>query len=337
MRHMNFKRILKRIFEEIKATGRIAKVTSICEALNTFIAKIDIQIMNRTGYRETNKFKKRLIKKHSTMMKYIENEYKEYLNNYDFKNVKLNDIDDRYRDKIWVCWWQGLEQSPEIVKKCVDSIIKNSGNYEVILLDENNYRNFVDFPDWIEEKRKKGIISRTHYSDLLRLEILANYGGIWLDSTFYCIGNKFKEYFSLPLWSIKRPDYLHCSVACGYFANYSLGCKVENRRVYAIIRDFFVEYWKNNDEIIDYLLTDYLIVLAQKKDKNVAQLFDGIPNNNPNCDELFKVLQEPYNEKKWNEIKKDTILFKLTWKQKFLKEKDGVKTFYGKLIDGELK
>lgn len=337
MGHMNFKRILKRIFEEIKATERIAKVTSLSEALNTFIAKIDIQIMNRTGYRETNKFKKRLIKKHSTMMKYIENEYKEYLNNYDFKNVKLNDSDDRYRDKIWICWWQGLEQAPEIVKKCVDSIIKNSGNHEVILLDENNYRNFVDFPDWIEEKREKGIISRTHYSDLLRLEILANYGGIWLDSTFYCIGNKFEEYFSLPLWSIKRPDYLHCSVACGYFANYSLGCTVENRRVYAVIRDFFVEYWKNNDEIIDYLLTDYLIVLAQKKDKNIAKLFDEIPNNNPNCDELFKVLQEPYNEKKWNEIKKDTMLFKLTWKQKFLKEKNGVKTFYGKLIDGELK
>lgn len=336
MGHMNLKRILKRSIEEIKATYHISKKTSVKEALNTFIAKIDIQIMNRTGYNEHEIFRKRLIKKHKTMMKYIESEYEDYLEQYDFEKIKLNDTNDEYKNKVWVCWWQGIEYAPEIVKSCIESIEKNTKEHEVILINEKNYKKFVSFPLWLEEKKNKGIISRTHFSDLLRMEILSNYGGIWLDSTFFCIGEKIDDYFKLPIWSIKRPDYLHCSVASGYFANYSLGCSFENRRIYAVIRDFLIQYWKENDEIVDYLLTDYLIVLAQEKCVYIKEAFNKIPNNNSNCDELYKILKEPYNEEKWNKLKKNTFLFKLSWKYNFPKENNGIKTFYGKIVDGEL-
>lgn len=53
------------------------------------------------------------------------------------------------------------------------------------------------------------------------------------------VRKSFEHYMQLPLWSIKRPDYLHCSIASGYFANYSLGCSYENRWAYAVIRDFY--------------------------------------------------------------------------------------------------
>ena len=53
--HINVKRIVHRISEELDATSRIAKVTSWRDAMETFRAKIDIQIMNRNGYKETEK------------------------------------------------------------------------------------------------------------------------------------------------------------------------------------------------------------------------------------------------------------------------------------------
>ena len=56
-KEMNIKRIIKRCLEELDATIRIAKVTSVKEALITFLAKIDIQIMNRNGHKETLKIK----------------------------------------------------------------------------------------------------------------------------------------------------------------------------------------------------------------------------------------------------------------------------------------
>ena len=40
-----------------------------------------------------------------------------------------------------------------------------------------------------------------------------------------------------------------------------------------IIRDFFFDYWKNNDTMVDYLIVDYLIVLAQKHDLEYKRNF----------------------------------------------------------------
>lgn len=333
--HMNLKRITKRSLEEVNATIKIAKATSIRDAINTFQAKIDIQVMNRNGLKEPPAVKKRLMKKHEVMLEYIEKMFADFLKQYDY-DQSIPECKSELRDRVWICWWQGIDNAPEIVKRCVESIEKNIKNHEITIITESNYKDYVQFPDFIEEKMKKGIISRTHYSDLLRLELLARYGGVWLDSTFFCAKPNIEEYFLKPIWSIKRPDYLHCSVACGYFANYSLGCTYDNRKVYAVIRDFLVKYWEDNDSIIDYLLTDYLIVLAQRHNNKIARMFENITPNNPCCDELFKILGEPYDENVWQKLKKDTVLFKLTWKHEFPKKKDGCDTFYAKLLDGKL-
>lgn len=333
--HMNIKRIVHRIVEEMDATKRVAKVTSWREALVTLRAKIDIQIMNHNGYKESAAFKKHLIKKHEVMMEYFEKAFSGYIAAYDFNRTNCSEPSE-FRNCIWVCWWQGEDQAPDIVKKCIDSIRKNANGREVIIITETNYTNYVNFPAWIEAKRKKGIISRTHYSDLLRLELLAKHGGMWVDSTFFCTGNGLDQYLTWPLWSIKRPDYFHASIAFGYFANYSFGCDYEHCNIFAIIRDFAFQYWKMYDSMIDYLFLDYLIVLVQRHSEKVDKLFKGIAPNNPACDELYKSLPHQYDLKKWCELKKDTYMFKLSWKQSYPKEKKGEKTFYGMLLEGKL-
>ena len=334
-KHNTFKRIFHRICEELKATYDVAQVISWKAALVTFRAKIDIQIMNRNGFKEPENVKNRLLYKHQIMLNFLEKKFSSYWNNYQYLNT-MPECDEKMRNKIWVCWWQGLDNAPEIVKTCVESIKRNSGKYEVLIITDENYKQYVKFPDWLEEKRKHGIISKTIYSDLLRLNLLSTYGGVWIDSTFFCTGKSFEHYMQLPLWSIKRPDYLHCSIASGYFANYSLGCSYENRWAYAVIRDFLYNYWKHYDHLIDYLLTDYAIVLAQNHIKPLADLFMQIPPNNPYCDELWKVLGQPYDPNVWKLISKNTFLYKLTWKQYFPKEINGKPTFYGLLINGTL-
>ena len=88
--------------------------------------------------------------------------------------------------------------------------------------------------------------------------------------------------------------------------------------------------------MVDYLLTDYVIVLAQRHDMEIADAFAKIQPNNRWCDELFKVLGQPYDENVWKRISENTFLYKLTWKQSFDKHTGGKETFYGKLIDGTL-
>lgn len=50
----------------------------------------------------------------------------------------------------------------------------------------------------------------------------------------------------------------------------------------------------------------------------------------------MKALGRPYDKNKWKELKKETALFKLTWKQKYMLETNGESTFYKYLIDRKL-
>lgn len=334
--HMNLKRIFHRSWEELVATYEIAKVTSLKDAITTFRAKVDIQIMNRNGYKETPVIKKRLIKKHEIMLKYFEKQFHEFYETYDY-NRPLSVDDSDMHDRIWICWWQGEENAPEVVKRCIESIKRSAGGHTVTVITEDNYREYVHIPEWVIDKHKAGIISRTNLSDLLRLSLLAEHGGMWVDTTFFCsVNTNLDRYFEYPLWSIKRPDYLHCSVASGYFAGYSLYCNYEWRFIFATIRDFFLHYWEQKDRLIDYLLVDYMIVLAQRYDQRIADAFQEIIPNNPKCDELFKILGDVFDPIVWESLQEETDLFKLSWKHAFPLKIKGMDTFYSKLLNGEL-
>ena len=331
------KRIAHRCYEEIDATKKISRVMSEKEGIETFRAKIDMRVMNHNGNYESEARKKRLLRKHDIMIRYYEQTFGEFLKTYDYNHENIKLTKSKYADCIWLCWWQGLEQAPPIVKFCIESIKRNAGTHRVIVLTDANYKSYVKLPDWIEKKRSQGIITRTNYSDLLRLSLLAEHGGMWLDATFFCTDSvALDSYFKEELWSIKRPDYLHASVAGGYFAGYSLACKEESRFAFITIRDFFLHYWLHNNTMVDYLMVDYMIVLAQKYDRRIAAQFQKIKPNNPECDELVKILGEPFSKEQWEELKKDTALFKLTWKQAFPKEKNGNQTFYSYLINENL-
>lgn len=329
--HNSIKRIAHRSCEEIGATVRIAKATSWPEAINTFRAKLDIQVMSRNGYKEPPAVRERLLRKHETVLKYLDGRFGDYYASYDY-GVPLPSLDSALEGKIWMCWWQGEENAPEIVKACIESVRRNAGEHEVIVITDKNLSHYVDFPEWVLEKVRAGVMSRTHLSDLLRLSLLADYGGLWLDATFFCTGS-LDEYMHLPVWSIKRPDYLHASVSCGMFANYSLACDDAHRRVFATLRDYYLEYWRQSDELIDYLLTDYLIVLAQRYDPSIAAAFASITPNNPCCDELISLLDKPFDRSTWNDLKASTRLFKLTWKQEFKTMSETDPTFYKYLLE----
>lgn len=333
--HNNIKRLTHRAAEEIKASAAIGRACGFSEGINAFQAKLDLQVMNHNGYVESPKVHGRLVRKHEAVMQYLEQLMGNYASAYDY-GPKLNPVPEGMGNKIWMCWWQGLDQAPEIVKKCVSSVQQNAAGREVIIITDKNVKDFVDIPKWMVDKVREGIASRTNLSDLLRLELLARYGGIWLDATFFCCRPLDGPVYSAPIFSIKRPDYLHGSIASGYFAGYSIGCDEAHRFIFAAARDLFLEYWKRSDYLIDYLLVDYVIVMAQRYCSSIADAFASIKPNNPRCDDLFKTLGKPFDESEWQNLNDNTDLFKLSWKQSFPKEQSGKRTFYGALLGGDL-
>lgn len=79
---------------------------------------------------------------------------------------------------IHYCWFGGGEK-PEIAKKCINSWKKRCPGYQIIEWNENNL-DFSKMPDYVlqaYEKKKWGFVP-----DYIRLWIIYNYGGIYLDT-----------------------------------------------------------------------------------------------------------------------------------------------------------
>lgn len=333
--HNDIRRLAHRAMEEVRASASIGRVCGFSDGINAFRAKLDLQVMNRRGYSEPQEVRSRLVRKHESVMSYLEDLMGDYASSYDYLH-KLGPVPEGMGGKIWMCWWQGVDRAPEIVRACINSVSKNSAGRDVVVITDDNVADYVDIPEWMLDKVRRGLASRTNLSDLLRLSLLARYGGIWLDATFFCCRPLIAPVYSAPLFSIKRPDYLHGSIASGYFAGYSLGCDDERRFIFAAARDLFLEYWKRSDYLIDYLLVDYILAMAQRYSPAVAEAFSDITPNNPMCDELFKVLGRPFDPELWRQLCKETDLFKLTWKQDFRKQAGREDSFFGALLNNRL-
>lgn len=324
---MNFKHVIKRTKEELKASCLIREKVGIKASYNSLKGKMIIQKLARNGYRETESQKKVLLKKHKYTIDFLNTifDQDDYNNEYD----KFNDTRD-LSNCVFVCWRQGYESAPAIVKACISSIKEHlESKYKLILIDKNNFSDYVEIPNYITEKWKKGIITNTHFSDILRTSLLAQHGGMRLDATFFCAGCDVNKYFSYEFWTIRRPDYLHCSPSCGKFATYSLYCNYDSRYIFKIALTLFYKYWDKNNFLIDYLLIEYIFELLYINNNKIKELICKVPNNNSNCDNLLSCIDETYDEVLMENLKKDTCLFKLSWKHNFMANND---TFYSYIL-----
>ncbi len=85
--------------------------------------------------------------------------------------------------KIWFLWLQGFSETPFVVQQCYKSWKEYNPDWEVIFLDENSWKNYTTI-SLSDEKLSK--ISKNHLSNLIRLQLLAKHGGVWVDATCLC-------------------------------------------------------------------------------------------------------------------------------------------------------
>ena len=83
--------------------------------------------------------------------------------------------------KIWTYW--DNETLPDIIVKCIDTWKKQNPNYEIIVLSKQSLSKYL--PD-IDFSKIKHIDTAARFSDMVRLHILAKYGGIWSDASIIC-------------------------------------------------------------------------------------------------------------------------------------------------------
>ena len=222
-----------------------------------------------------------------------------------------------------------MENAPELVQRCFRTLEDNLKDREIVLITSSNLMEYTDFPKYILEKYEKGLITHTHFSDLLRVELLCRYGGTWIDATVFCSGGDIPSYMldsELFMFQNLKPG------ADGSVLNISswFMTSCANNKIMLAVRALLWEYWKKNNRLIDYFLLHHFVVMVGERYTDDWNRIVQFPNSFPHI--LLLMLFEEFNQEKWDAVTNVCPFHKLAYKRsKEEMEKKG--TYYKHIMN----
>ncbi len=217
--------------------------------------------------------------------------------------------------KIWFFWLQGEENMPDVVSVCYKRLLKTAVNYEVCLLTESNLEKYVDVPAYLWEKLKKGIISKTHFSDIVRVWLLQKYGGLWVDATIYAVSLD-SSIFEKELFTLHAPGLFPEFIGGGDFSTFFMAAGKTNTPFMTCLSRLFDLYWQKHNKVIDYLMFDYFICIMENSVPHFKNIIYSCPENR-HYYVLNSKINEKYTPEEFKIILKDSPVQKLTYKKEF--------------------
>lgn len=274
---------------------------------------------------------KKIKKLQNGTYKFLEKKYKKIVLELTQKPVAGIKVDN---SPIWIMWWQGEYELPDIVNHCIKSIKRHSGHHPVIIIDSTNYREFLDIPNHIMNKFSSGIISKTHFSDYCRMALLEKYGGLWIDASTFVRKKIDEAYFDYPLFTIRNPgkDIMNISDW-----NWTVGLigGWKGNTLFVVARRLLEMYWEEFDYIIDYYIFDNMIKIGFENCDYIKVMIENIPNNNKEYYFLQKNANIKFDENVISNMRyDDTNFYRISWKGKYMLEtKDGSNTFFSRWLE----
>ena len=286
----------------------------------------DPDLIGRARISHDRTLKKFLTEKYSYV---IERHAKSTINNKTCPKVAPKDY------QIFYGWLQGEENLPLLARCCYNSLKMNAGAYKITFIDEKNYSNYIDIPPYIYEKFKAGKMKPAHFTDVIRINLLERYGGLWLDATILVTEplENYKKLLKLPFFTQKftheKSNSHPITKSFGAYSSYARwggfiqGSSVIHNPLFAFMKDFYNEYWRDFDEIIDYVLMDFMIDIAYDNIPAVKREIDEVPINNENVWTLSPYLNTPYENFKFDKILRGNFLNKMSSRKQLDTETEG--------------
>ena len=222
--------------------------------------------------------------------------------------------------QIYFCWLQGKENLPPIIRCCYNSLKRNAGRYKIVFIDEKNFSNYVDIAPHIMDKFRAGKITRTHFSDILRVNLLERHGGLWLDSTILVTEplEKHKDFWQMNYFTQKKchdknPIY-GTWISYARWASFIQGTPIRHNPLFTFAKEFFSKYWREFNELVDYLLIDFTMALAYNNIPTIRDEIDAVPINNTETTFIQNHLNDSYADYPFDKILTNNFLNKLSWK-----------------------
>jgi hypothetical protein len=86
---------------------------------------------------------------------------------------------------IWIFWAQGWDQAPRVSKMCAESWRLYNPTWEVRTVSNKDLPKLLG-NEYDAYQGRQDHLGMAHDADLLRLQLLSKFGGVWVDSTMLC-------------------------------------------------------------------------------------------------------------------------------------------------------
>lgn len=227
----------------------------------------------------------------------------------EYKELK----DNKHTKKIWWLWFQGSENAPLIVQKCLDTVKYYSAqmNPEVIELDERNLFEYVKLPNQIINMWKQKRITNANFSDLCRIALLADYGGLWIDSTVFLTGKINKEILQSDIF-FYQASFLDMTVT--KVSSWFMYAKNPDNYFMQSLKESMINYWINNKYVDDYFIF-HIMTAAMSEKECFRKYFENMPYFSNTYPHLLSLeLNNEMNKEKLRHILQMSNVHKLTYK-----------------------
>ncbi len=214
-----------------------------------------------------------------------------YKNLPDFSEV--NGCLDIPENCIWQMWWEGEENAPDVVRICIDSVRSMNPHRKVVVLSESTLKDYVTLPDYIYRKHSAGLMSTARFSEIVRLYLLSQYGGTWIDASVYMSGEMPSAIEDSSFFVYKSEAWIHAgnsslslqrlrelvdgrSIPYESFSTWLIHSEKGNAFVRKLLA-MMLEYWRDNDAEVKGSLFRYLGTWALLADAECRQIYAASP------------------------------------------------------------
>ena len=248
------------------------------------------------------------------------------------KSFETKEINEPYR--IWQYWEQGLENAPEIVQACLDSVVKYNPNIERVIISPKNVRKYVNIPEFIYKLKEKGIIKLAQFSDILRTYLLIEHGGCWIDATVLLTAPLPQYITNADLFVFKANEKSDLDGL--NMASYFISAK-PNNKILCQCQNFFEKYWKENNFLVNYFSFLHAFTMIALRNKDLWEkvpFFSFIP-----VQQMQSELVKPYSKERFEQLTLMTPIHKLTYKPKVMTKQKNINlegSLYEAIIEGKI-
>ena len=211
---------------------------------------------------------------------------------------------------IWACWLQGEESAPPLVKVCLARIFERFHGYEKTLITRENMGAYITLDPVVLRKWQDGLLSDNAFANIVRLELLLRYGGVWLDATVYPTTETMPSYLEdAPLFAYSSWHWLSGDIRP---VSVWLLASVPAHPILQTVRDGLVQYWQDYDALVDYFVFHMFFRMAIARYPDLWRATPRYTNVLPHLMQFE--LAAPYRAQRFAELCALSPFHKLTHK-----------------------